>query len=120
MKKLTRLFLLCLMMIAIPVQGIAATAMLCCCAGQHQSKAASESDQNLVSPAEDEQSHAAHSDASPAAEKCSSCADCCSGCGPAMCSSSVPTSTPSLEKMTSVFSSHVGHINDGPERPPRD
>lgn len=116
MQKLARLFLLCLMMIAIPVQGIAASTMLYCGAEHHQ---AMESDHRLVKHSVGEQTHATHGDNASATDSCSSCADCCVGCAPALTSSHVPVFNPSSEKINSIFSSHAGHIGDGPERPPR-
>ena len=112
MKKLARLFLLCVMMIAIPVQGIAASAMLYCGAEHYQ---AIENDQSLVHHSSGEQSD----DKSSGTDSCSSCADCCVGCAPALTFSDIPVSAPSSEKINFIFSSHAGHISDGLERPPR-
>jgi hypothetical protein len=118
MKKLARLFLLCFMMLAIPLQGIAASAMQCCCAEHHKSPSADESKPSL----DKEAAHAKHADTdkSTASEKCSSCANCCTGCASsATPSCGTPATSPASEKITSHFSSHNGHISDGLERPPR-
>jgi hypothetical protein len=117
MKKLTRLFLLCVMMIAIPVQGIAATAMLCCGAQHHQSAATDDNKPNSAQHDFDGASHTAHDDASKA-DKCSSCADCLC-CTPVSTPSNPVCSNLSSEKISSIFPSCSGHVADGLERPPR-
>lgn len=124
MKKSVRLFLLCLMMIAIPVQGIAATAMLYCCSGQHQSVTMSGSDQHLGHSVSDKQSHSSSlsksmPDHSSTSDTCSSCADCYAGSASTTPYCGVSVVIPSSEKTDSIFSSHSGHVSDGLERPPR-
>jgi len=116
MKKLARLFLLYLMMLAIPVQSVAAFALPYCGAQTYQ---AMESDQSLAHHFSDEQSYATQGDNSSNTDSCSSCADCCVGCALTMTSSGLPVSSPSSEKINFIFSSQAGHISDGPERPPR-
>lgn len=115
MQKLTRLFLLCLMLIAIPIQGIAASTMLYCDSGHHQSMSFDDSEHVLSS---DHSSHIKHTDAT-ATEEGDSCAACCIGCAMAMALPSLAVSSPTSIKIHSIFSSHVGYIGDGLERPPR-
>lgn len=122
---------------AIPLQGLAAASMMLCATEHHQVSAtqisqAGEHKHDMYDEGHEGHEHHAHSheadDQSPDAiaahqhtskDKCSNCASCCVG---AMMLTSYLESTitrPSSEKIDMVFSSHVGHISDGLERPPR-
>lgn len=128
MKKLAPLFLLWLLMLAIPVQGIAAATMLFCGAEHHHTGPAEQGGAEL------RQQHQHHHDASAKADaasdhhasyaktakdKCSSCAACCVGAVLVTAFADPAISSPSSEKIDLVFSSHLAHIGDGLERPPR-
>ncbi|WP_394778732.1 hypothetical protein [Undibacterium sp.] len=132
MKKLARLFLLCMLMLAIPLQGIAAGTMLFCGAGHHQMadapvaaspqghehhhhNGAASADSAASSSGQDH----LHSLATAAKDKCSSCAACCVGAVMVTAFADAVLSRPSSEKIDLVFSSSAGHISDGLERPPR-
>lgn len=124
MKKLSRLFLLCILMLAIPVQGIAAASMLFCAGGHQHVAQAGQQDKNLhqhhdMSAAGKSADHKTDSNASLAKDKCSSCAACCVGAALVTAFPEPAISSPSSEKIDLVFSSHLGHISDGLERPPR-
>jgi hypothetical protein len=109
MKKFLCLLLLWLM-IAVPLQGMAASAMIYCGAGHYQAM-----DEANGHSSE----HASHGERALVAESCSSCADCCLGCAPVTPSMDIAVFRPSSEKIDLVFSSYVGYIADGLERPPR-
>lgn len=114
----------------IPLQGLAMASMMLCAtdhhqlaaeqapqanAHQHQHRHQLDTDNNDGD--DDSGKTVAHQHASK--DKCSSCAACCVGA--AMLSSYADTavSGPSSEKIEPAFSSHLGHISDGLERPPR-
>ncbi|MCU6435074.1 hypothetical protein LPB67_14950 [Undibacterium sp. Jales W-56] len=125
MKKLARLFLLCMMILAIPVQGVAAATMLYC-GTEHHHASVSDQDQHEQhehhhDAAEKLSHHSPHSDAAAklSKDKCSSCAACCIGAAMVTESLIQNSPSPSSEKIDLVFSSHFGHISDGLERPPR-
>lgn len=133
-----RLLLLCLTLLSLPVQGLAAAVRLHCAVG-HGGGAA----QVLTVPADHRQQHGDHGhhgtgmadqamashgghhgpshDGSPsvAAQACSACAACCIGIGlpsaplplPARVRSTTPAAAPTLPP--------VSFIASGPERPPR-
>lgn len=122
MKKLARLLLLCLMIIAIPLQGIASTAVQSCDPEHHQSMTKHGGEHKAVEHTSDRKDHSTHSTDnahSPEAKKCSCCSNCCTG-APMMATSPEPQAcNPSSEKITPNSSLHEGHITDGPDRPPR-
>ncbi len=115
MKKLARLFLLCLMIIAIPMQGIAGSGMACC--GEKQSSATMDQNQHQNHSMENHATDKASADT--AKHSCGCCDNCCGGCGSGMCSGSKPSDNSLLEKITSPSTAPKGHVGDGPERPPR-
>lgn len=129
MKKLFRLFLLCIMFVAIPFQGFAAAAMVNCNTEHHHVLPGEQHDHAQAGQHEhqhnsnDKVSNHSVSKASPVTkvmkDKCSACASCCVGAALVTNSTATPVSTPSSEKISLVFSSHFGHISDGLERPPR-
>ncbi|MBI1770785.1 MAG: hypothetical protein HYR68_00155 [Burkholderiales bacterium] len=131
MKKLFRLFLLCIMFVAIPFQGFAAAAMVDCNTEHHHVLPNEQHDHDHAQvgqhkhqhSADDKVSNHAVSKASPVTkvmkDKCSACASCCVGAALVTTSTVPPVSTPSSEKISLVSSSHFGHISDGLERPPR-
>ncbi|HTD05510.1 hypothetical protein [Undibacterium sp.] len=135
MKKLARLFLLCLLMLAIPIQGIAAATMLFCEAGHHHAAAEqgeplqhqhrhhhdADAKADQADQADQISSAAGHhqSLAKMVKDKCSSCAACCIGAALVTAFADSAISSPSSEKIDLVFSSHLGHVSDGLERPPR-
>ena len=131
MKKLFRLFLLCIMFVAIPFQGFAAAAMVNCNTEHHHVLPGEQHDHDHAQVGQHEHQHSSNdkvsnhsvSKASPVTkvmkDKCSACASCCVGAALVTNSAIPPVSTPSSEKISLVFSSHFGHISDGLERPPR-
>ncbi|MFZ6644778.1 hypothetical protein ACO0LO_03635 [Undibacterium sp. TJN25] len=135
MKKLARFFLLCMLMLAIPLQGIAAGTMLFCGAGHHQMAADVAGVANveyaaMAMPQGHEHHHHAaasagnasdhhQSFAAAAKDKCSSCAACCVGAVLLTAFADPTLSRPSSEKIDLIFSSSAGHISDSLERPPR-
>ncbi|MCU6434647.1 hypothetical protein LPB67_12785 [Undibacterium sp. Jales W-56] len=124
MKKLVRLFLLCIMIATIPVQGIAAATMLYCGTEHHHALSSDQSqhEQNehhhdVVEKSSDHSQPDTSSKFSK--NKCSSCAACCVGAAMVTGSLLQSSPSPSSEKITQIFSCHIGHISDGLERPPR-
>ena len=112
----------------IPLQGLAMASMMLCATDHHQLAAEQAPQANTHQHQhqldtdnndgdDDSGKTVAHQHASK--DKCSSCAACCVGA--AMLSSYADTavSGPSSEKIEPAFSSHLGHISDGLERPPR-
>ena len=125
MKKLRRLILLWILIMAIPLQGLAMASMMLCATDHHQI-AAEHSPQANEHQHHHDAEHDADDDAGKTAahhhaskDKCSSCAACCVGAAMLSSYSDAPVSGPSSEKIELVFSSHLGHISDGLERPPR-
>jgi hypothetical protein len=133
--------LLWLLVFAVPVQGIAATAMAICGLNHHTGSAAAQVQRgapishthNDSAAAPEHQHHqpvaeAATDEAAPVASsqvgdasghKCSACASCCTA-------GATPSSVPALPTPVSaptVFSAVVpdvgGFATDGPDRPPR-
>ncbi|MES2105298.1 MAG: hypothetical protein V4634_14855 [Pseudomonadota bacterium] len=125
MKKLVRLFLLCMLILAIPVQGLAAATMLYCGTEHHHTMVgdhdhdAQDQHHHDAAATMSGQSHGDASTAKHAIDKCSSCAACCIGAAMLTASVNPAIPHPSSEKIDLVFSSHAGHISDGLERPPR-
>lgn len=131
MKKLLRLFLLCIMFVAIPFQGFAAAAMVDCNTEHHHVFQGEQHDHDDAHSGQHDHHHSgadkssdhAVSKASPVTktmkDKCSACASCCVGAALVTNSTIPPVSTPSSEKISLDFSSHFGHISDGLDRPPR-
>lgn len=131
MKKLFRLFLLCILFVAIPFQGFAAAAMVDCNTEHHHSFPGEQHDHDDARARQHDHAHSeadkasdhALAKVSPVAksmkDKCSACASCCVGAALVSNSAVPPVSTPSSEKISLFFSSYFGHISDGLERPPR-
>ena len=110
MKKLFRLFLLCMLMCAIPVQGVLAASRICCSA-EHQ--------QNPVSQQHAHQHHADDSVHKAAIDHDASGEECCIAA--AILNTLLPMALlrPTSEKIGLIFSSYAGHIGDCPEKPPK-
>lgn len=126
MNRIFKTFVLWLLVLALPVQGFAATMQMSCAPEMHHS---------VVTPAPDEHAHHANMDmtSSHTAQsdsktpfdkqsnmKCSACAACCMGIAalPATLDLSVAASGSAV-----IFSSpatfFLGHIPDGIKRPPK-
>ncbi len=129
MKKLSHVLLICLLILGIPLQSLAAASNLLCGTQNHQQS---------QSVAQHKHGHEHHHDADEAQldhhahdqtddtnsikilkDKCSTCASCCVGAAMISGSISVPVTRPLSEKIELVFSSHILHVGDGLERPPR-
>ncbi|MET3137213.1 hypothetical protein AAKU61_001567 [Undibacterium sp. GrIS 1.2] len=144
MKKPVRLFLLWILIIAIPLQGFAAASMLMCGSQHHMNPShpmqqhASPSNQrvmhdemhhdmlsdqvnNTVSNAASNNSHSHHSSDTNLSvkHKCSACAACCVGA--VILSDAIKPQVNAAASECIAFQtiSHVGFITNGPERPPR-
>ncbi|MFZ6779664.1 hypothetical protein ACO0LD_22770 [Undibacterium sp. Ji83W] len=110
MKKLFRLFLLCVLMCAIPVQGVLAASRICC-STEHQQTTAGQ--QHAHQHHADESVHKAAIDHDASGEECCIAA--------AILNAILPTALlrPTSEKIDPIFSSYAGHIGDCPEKPPK-
>lgn len=133
MKKLVRLFFLCMLMLAIPVQGLAAATMLYCGGARHHAFVSGDVTQHSSHSHDDQHEHhhdatekkSAHFSTSDASitklpkDKCSSCSACCISASLVTAVFDQRIISPSSEKIDSVFPSHLAYISDGLERPPR-
>jgi len=144
MIKLFRFLMIALLALAIPVQGVAAAAMLYCgpdhpaggVAGHATGHAAGHDVGHVHVDAQDGHSQAGHDHAQPAVlaadlasvpdapdqpvpAKCSVCAACCSAA--AIAASTLLFSPPGMEPLPVLMSSSLSYsfITDGPLRPPR-
>ena len=101
------------MMLALPLQGLAA-AMMSNCGSAHHHIVQAEHDDHA-------QGHAHQHDAGDHASKnkCSACAACCVGAALLTTAAIAPAGRPSSEKIALVFSSRFGPVDEGLERPPR-
>jgi len=140
MIKLFRTLMIALLALAIPVQGVAAAAMLYCGPDHARGGTAghtSARDVGHVSAHDhDGHAHAGHEHAQPdmlmadlmflpdapdqpAQAKCSVCAACCSAA--AIAASTLLFSPPGMEPLPVLMSSSLSYsfITDGPLRPPR-
>lgn len=145
MKRWVRCFAVWLLVLALPVQGFAASTMLLCGAGHHGAAqgaegghahashmhmAARDVAQASASPAHDhaEQAPASHdrSALSPLSSKhakgvgkCSACAACCTVAF--LPSTVIAFDAPALGRAPAAVEliTHVGFFTDGPDRPPR-
>ena len=144
MKRFVRCFVMWLLVLALPVQGFAASTMLHCGAGHHGTVQATEGGHDHaghmhmgaqdVSAVSDSNAHDHAAEASPSHEdsafshtakhanvkgKCSACAACCTV---AFLPTNVIVFTapaPSRALPVIELTTHAGFIADGPERPPR-
>ena len=129
--------LLWLLILAIPLQGLAATSMMLCATEHHQVSSTENlqvADHKHEAHVQLHEGHKQHAQAHEADEhssdtvtthqhsskdKCSACSACCVGAVMLTSYLAAPISRPASEKIDMAFSSHVGHISDGLERPPR-
>ncbi|HET7795984.1 MAG TPA: hypothetical protein VFL64_21525 [Rhizobacter sp.] len=122
-----RTLLMCLLMLALPVQGWAMQRMLFCAPDTHTV---------VHAPADNE--HAAHHHmehskadanakagdmhqhtADPGHGKCSACASCCTGLALLAAPLTFGASAPTAHYAAAVFSGHSGHVPHRLDRPPR-
>jgi hypothetical protein len=116
-------FFACLLLLAVPLQGMAAAVMLHCKAdhhGQGISKTAdsAHSHYGMAQEAHDSHSSAQHAETNASA-KCSACSVCCN-------LAALPTAFSALGSLTETASPFVtnaypnfGPVLEGPKRPPR-
>jgi hypothetical protein len=134
MKKLKHYILLAILIMAIPLQGFAAASMMLCATEHHQVSVTQISQvgehmHDVYSEHHEHQAQGHDVDAQSSdttttqqhgtKDKCSACASCCVGAAMLTSYLDAPVSRPASEKIDMVFSSHVGYISDGLERPPR-
>ena len=127
MTKLARLLLLCMLMLAIPLQGLAAVAMVTCGNEPHPELTVNMSPHGLHAQHHDvitDKVSEKHSHALPnsfSKSKCSSCAACavCPAAALLMAFVEPGIRSPSSEKIIQTSFTHSGHISNVPERPPK-
>ncbi|WP_162040140.1 hypothetical protein [Undibacterium sp. YM2] len=114
MKKLFRLFLLCVLMLAVPMQAALAASRICCVT-QHQQT----SGEHLHAHHADESAQQAHKAHQATIDHDASGEECCIAA--AILNTPLPTASlrPTSEKIDLFFSSYAGHIGDCPDKPPR-
>jgi hypothetical protein len=119
MRRLFRAFLMWMVMLAVPLQGIAATTMLLCGPGHGGASHASAEPATHV--------HGDHRDADAADEtsgletkgKCSACASCCSAVALLAGLPTLPAAEPAAGPRAAVEPGFEGVVADGLKRPPR-
>lgn len=118
MKKLMRIILLCFLVLILPIKSISAASTLGCDLGHHTTTDLH--DQNDHHASEFSNSDSDHQTTSDhiAKEKCN-CGSCCVNAMLTTFVSFPSITNPSSEKIAFIFSSHIGHISDGLERPPK-
>jgi hypothetical protein len=133
MRSLLRLMLLCLMAVALPVQGFAATGALHCGAmhermqvnsvHHHDDGAAHPHDgHHATSPAPAAASDVGHDDGAARAGgffKCSACAACCVGLGLPAGTITLPQAPAQSPAPSLAADAVASFLTSGPERPPR-
>ncbi len=124
MKKMARFLLLCLIIVMIPVQGIAAAAKSCGTVAGSQSHSSDslesvhEAIPQVLAHEHKSSAEAVKNDNSSCPD-CGDCAECCVGCAMMMACCQKITPEPFSEKIGLLFPSYFDHINDGLLRPPR-
>ncbi|OYT98198.1 MAG: hypothetical protein CFE40_13095 [Burkholderiales bacterium PBB1] len=118
------------LVLALPLQGYAAAAMLNCVAGHHRMSAVVVSSADLPDAGKDRHAHHAH-DAEPATaldthsaaglskSKCSACAACCVGAPLPATGLVFAEAAPDGAPACACIIGPIGFLTDGPDRPPR-
>ena len=122
MKSVVRLLLICLLALALPVQGVAAATMQFCAAA-HKSQtllfeAASHS-HHAVHPHGSAQHASADDQDTLAKQTCSACAACCMAVALPPAALALPAVDPAIEAAPMLTTAYVGPDAVGLERPPR-
>lgn len=119
MSRLWRALVLCILAVALPLQGVAAATMLHCAAGRvhdvaaHVHEAAAH-DHHAASSGSIDKAHS-----SGVKQTCSACAACCMGLALIPRYSPLPADEPASQPQPAVEKSPVSFISSGLERPPR-
>lgn len=128
MRSLLRFLLLCLMVVALPVQGLAATGAVHC-AAMHERMQTASMHLHHDGSAHDHAAADAQHEAAPASAdlpqgqggsfKCSACAACCVALG--LPAGAIVLPHPPAQAFQPAFGSRdpVAFLTGGPERPPR-
>ena len=145
MKRFARCFVMWLLVLALPVQGFAASTMLLCGAGHHGSAQATEGGHDhashmhmgtqVVSVVSESPAHRHAAEAAPPHEgsafsplaakhvkvmgKCSACAACCTFAFLPTTVIAFTAPAPSRALPVVELTTDVGFFTDGPDRPPR-
>ena len=145
MKRFVRCFVMWLLVLALPVQGFAASTMLLCGAGHHGSAQAADGGHDhashmhmgakgagevSASHGHDHEAEAGLTHERPAFNplsakhakvmgKCSACAACCSVAFLPTTVIAFTAPAPSRALLVVELTTHVGFFTDGPDRPPR-
>ena len=145
MKRFVRCFVMWLLVLALPVQGFAASTMLLCGAGHHGMVQATEGGPDHaghmptgaqhVSAVSESTAHEHAAEAAPSGEdtafspltakpasvmgKCSACAACCTVAFLPTTVIAFTAPAPSRALPVVELTTHVGFFTDGPDRPPR-
>jgi NAD-dependent dihydropyrimidine dehydrogenase PreA subunit len=137
-----RFLTVCLVALALPIQGVASAAMIHCgpshqhpsaeAQGSHRHGSAdqqqdrAQADQQRADHHADhdrlDHQHADHTDGKPAGssgQKCSACASCCAMCALPSPLPRVPEALPAPMVFSAVGAAVQAFATDGPDRPPR-
>lgn len=143
MRTTLRFFLLWVMMLAIPIQGIAASAMLHCGpnhaeqaafytavdhgqhghagqSGAHEDKDGTAAGLSSAASGDDADSDSRSTDVTKLGKfKCSACASCCSAVAILHSVAAISVVEIVFDRDASPVADRPGFVTDGPERPPR-
>jgi hypothetical protein len=121
MRRVVKALLMCLLVLALPVQGLAAQRMLFCAPAQHKVvQAQAPHDHSAHMHAQHSKADAkAAPQADPGHGKCSACAACCAGVGLVPTPLVFEPSPPSPDYTARVFAARSGYTPSRLERPPR-
>lgn len=113
-----------LLLLALPLQGLAAATMLHCGPSHHRMMAIAEPRDAKHHETDTPGAHHEHAQSTPQIDKlmkfkCSACAVCCVG-------AAIPSAAVNFEPLRTAMVpdsfvplSHAGFVTDGPDRPPR-
>ncbi len=123
MRSFWRLLLLCLMALALPVQGFAAAGGAHCGAMHERMQASAAQDHHHPADAMDAAEAPHHDDAAQVglgdASKCSACATCCVALGLPATSLLLPVLRAESAQPCFAAAGPAAFLTSGPERPPR-
>jgi hypothetical protein len=119
MFRLLHSVLLCLLVLALPVQGVAAATMQFCAAAHRFQSMAADAAAEHKAVGHVHADATAEADAQFAAQSCSACAACCAASAPPAAPFEVPRVEPLVEPAAVAASIYSGPCGSGLERPPK-
>lgn len=119
MSSLLRSMLMCLLVLALPVQGVVAATMQFCAAAHRSQPMSADTAAEHAALGHVHTAAAVDADAQPSAQSCSACAACCAASAPPGAPFEVPRVEPLVEPAPVAASIYSGPIGAGLERPPK-